>query len=117
MDEDGHADLPEETPLTNEHECIRITRLVVWGMYCPNCATRIHRSLVAVEGVIEVHVDHTVGMAEVVFNSNLTAIPALIDAVVRAGGDGRHTFGATISHTPLSGMCQRVQNWLQRSTR
>ncbi len=114
MAEDCHADPLAKTPPTDEQACIRIVRLVVWGMYCPNCGTRIHRSLVAVEGVIEVHVDHTVGMVEVAFNSDLTNISALIDAVVRAGGDGRHTFGATVSHTPLSGMCQRLQNWRQR---
>jgi copper chaperone CopZ len=117
MDEDGHADPPEKTQPTDEQAGIRIARLVVWGMYCPNCGTRIHSSLLAVKGVLEVHVDHTVGMVEAAFNSDLTNIPALIDAVVRAGGDGRHTFGATISHTPLSGMCQRVQNWLGRHAR
>ena len=117
MDEDGHADPPEKTQPTDEQACIRITRLVVWGMYCPNCATRIHRCLVALNGVIEAQVDHTVGMVEVAFNSDLTNISALINAVVRAGGDGRHTFGATVSHTPLSGRCQRVQNWPGRQAR
>jgi copper chaperone CopZ len=108
MDEGCHADPPEETSLANEQACIRIARLVVWGMYCPNCGTRIHSRLIAVNGVIEVRVDHTVGMVEVVFDSRLTNISALIDAVVRAGGDGRHTFGATVSHIPLSGMCHQA---------
>lgn len=113
MDEDGYADPPEQTPPNDDQACLRITRLVVWGMYCPNCATRVHCSLVALNGVIEAHVDHTVGMVEVVFNSNLTTTAALINAVVRAGGDGRHEFGATVTHTPLSGLCQRAQNWLK----
>jgi copper chaperone CopZ len=113
MDEDCHADPPEKTPPTDEQACIRMTRLVVWGMYCPGCGTRIHRRLVAVKGVLEVYVDHAVGMVEVVFNSNLTTTAALVDAVVRAGGDGRHTFGATVSNTLLSGTC--LQNWQQKN--
>jgi hypothetical protein len=64
MDEDCHADPPEKTPPTDEQACIRMTRLVVWGMYCPGCGTRIHRRLVAVKGVLEVYVDHAVIMNE-----------------------------------------------------
>jgi copper chaperone CopZ len=108
MDEDCHADPPEKAPPTDEQACIRITRLVVWGMYCPGCGTRIHGRLVAVKGVLEVYVDHAVGMVEVVFNSNLTTTAALIEAVVRAGGDGRHTFGATVSDILPSGMCHQA---------
>lgn len=111
MEEDCHAAPPERIPPTDEQACIRIVRLVVWGMYCPGCGTRIHGRLVAVKGVLEVQVDHTIGMVEVAFNSDLTNISALINAVVRAGGDGRHTFGATVSQTPLPDRCQRVQNW------
>lgn len=113
MEEDCHADPPERSPRTDEPACIRIVRLVVWGMYCPGCGTRIHGRLVAVKGVLEVRVDHTVGMVEVVFNSSLTTTAALIDAVVRAGGDGRHMFGATVSNTLQSGTC--LQNWQQRN--
>jgi copper chaperone CopZ len=113
MDEDCHADPPENTLPAAEQACIRIVRLVVWGMYCPGCGTRIHGRLAAVKGVLEVYVDHTIGIVEVVFNSNLTTTVALIDAVVRAGDDGRHTFGASVSNTLLSGTC--LQNWRQRN--
>ncbi|CAG0984441.1 hypothetical protein ANRL4_02079 [Anaerolineae bacterium] len=117
MQEDCHSDPPKKSPPTDEQACIRITRLVVWGMYCPGCGARIHSYLVAVQGVLEVHVDHTVGMVEVAFNSHLTNISALINAVVRAGGDGQHTFGAAVSQTLLPGRCQGIQNWHQRNVR
>jgi copper chaperone CopZ len=61
-------------------------------MGCPNCAARVRNSLISLKGVVDAEVDHTIGMAEVVFNPSLTAIPALIEAVARAGGDGRHEY-------------------------
>ena len=114
MIEDDHADVHDETPPTDPDGCIRITRLVVWGMYCPNCATRIHRSLVALKGVLEVRADHTVGVVEVVFDSRLTCVPEMINAERRAGGDGRHEFGAVATHIPFSGLPLQTQGWLRR---
>ena len=113
MTQDDRVEPPQYTLSTDVHNIIRVTRLVVWGMYCPGCGARIHSRLVAVKGVLEVYVDHAVGMVEVVFNSNLTTTAALIDAVVRAGDDGRHTFGATVSNTLLSDTF--LQDWRQRN--
>ena len=112
--EDDHTDVPEGTPPTDPDECIRIARLVVWGMYCPNCATRIHRSLIALKGIIEVRADHTIGTVEVVFDSRLATVPEMISAVKRAGGDGRHEFGAAVTHLPFSGLPSQTQSWLRR---
>ena len=39
-------------------------------------------------------VDDPIEMAEVVFNPSRAATPALIEAVARAGGDGRHEYRA-----------------------
>ncbi len=96
-------DSGEETPRAEIQRCVRTTRLVVWGMVCPNCATRIHGYLIACVGVMEVHADHTVGMVQVVYNADLITIPDLINAVVRAGSDGWHTYGASVSHVLPSG--------------
>ena len=95
-----------------DQRCICVTRLVIWGMVCPNCATRIFSRLIALNGVIEAHVDHGVSMAEVVFDGRLTDIPTLIHAIAQAG-DGRHTYGAAMTHVPPSGLSRRMQAWIR----
>ena len=65
-------------------------------MGCPNCAARVRNSLIALTGVVEAYVDHTAGMAQVNFNPNLTNLPALVEAVAQAGGDGRHEYRAQL---------------------
>ena len=94
MDENCHVELLQKTATAEEQQTTTSALLAVWGMGCPNCAARVRNSLLALHGVINAEVDHTIGMAEVVFNPSLTAIPALIEAVTRAGGDGRHEYRA-----------------------
>jgi copper chaperone CopZ len=69
-------------------------RLAVWGMNCPNCAARVRNRLIAVNGVVEAQVDYMSGIARVLFNPELVTPPALVEAVVRAGGDGQHEYVA-----------------------
>jgi copper chaperone CopZ len=94
MDENCHVAPLQKTATAEEQQTTTSALLAVWGMGCPNCAARVRNSLLALKGVVDAEVDHTIGMAEVVFNPNLTAIPALIEAVARAGGDGRHEYRA-----------------------
>jgi copper chaperone CopZ len=94
MDENCHVEPLQKTATAEEQQTTTSALLAVWGMGCPNCAARVRNSLLAVHGVIDAKVDHNIGMADVVFNPSLTAIPALIDAVARAGGDGRHEYRA-----------------------
>jgi copper chaperone CopZ len=94
MDENCHVEPLQKTATSEEQQTTTSALLAVWGMGCPNCAARVRNSLLALHGVNNAEVDHTIGMAEVVFNPNLTAIPALIEAVARAGGDGRHEYRA-----------------------
>jgi len=108
VDEACSVDPSGDARFDIDRRCICVTRLVIWGMICPNCATRIYSRLIALDGVIEAHVDHAVGMAEVAFDSDLTSIPAMIDAVVHAGGS-RHTYGAVVTDVPPSGLWRRVQ--------
>ncbi|HET7091104.1 MAG TPA: heavy-metal-associated domain-containing protein [Anaerolineae bacterium] len=103
------VDSPAKMPSADERRCVRATRLVVWGMVCPNCATRIHGCLAALAGVVEVQVDHNVGMAYVTYDVTLITVPALIDAVQRAGSDRWHTYGATESDVPYSGLRRHTQ--------
>jgi len=94
MDENCHVELLQKTATAEEQQTTTSALLAVWGMGCPNCAARVRNSLISLKGVVDAEVDHTIGMAEVVFNPSLTAIPALIEAVTRAGGDGRHEYRA-----------------------
>ncbi|MBM2848780.1 MAG: heavy metal translocating P-type ATPase [Anaerolineales bacterium] len=94
MDENCHVEPLQKTATAEEQQTTTSALLAVWGMGCPNCAARVRNSLISLKGVVDAEVDHTIGMAEVVFNPSLTAIPALIEAVARAGGDGRHEYRA-----------------------
>src|SRR3990170_550338 len=109
MSEASLIDSSAKMPSASERQCVRATRLVVWGMVCPNCATRIHGCLAALAGVVEVQVEHNVGMAYVTYDVTLTTVSALIDAVRRAGYDGWHTYGATETDVPCSGLRRHTQ--------
>ena len=96
MDENCHVEPLQKTATAEEQQTTTSALLAVWGMGCPNCAARVRNSLLSLKGVVDAEVDHTIGMAEVVFNPNLTTTPALIEAVARAGGDGRHEYRARL---------------------
>jgi copper chaperone CopZ len=96
VNDDCHVDPLQKTATPEERQHLSTTALAVWGMGCPNCAARVRNSLLSLNGVVEAYVDHTAGLAQVNFNPNLTNIPALVAAVARAGGDGRHEYRATL---------------------
>jgi len=50
-----------------------------------------------VHGVVDAVVDHTSGRALVAFNPRIASTAQLVDAVARAGGDGRHEYRAVIA--------------------
>jgi Cd2+/Zn2+-exporting ATPase/Cu+-exporting ATPase len=92
MNENCHVERLDKTPLPDELRETTAVALAVSGMGCPNCAMRVHNSLLGVHGVNRAKVDHANGVALVVFNPTLTDVPALGQAVVLAGGDGRHEY-------------------------
>jgi len=96
MDENCHVDPIQKTATSDERQTVTTAVLAVRGMGCPNCAARVRNSLIALTGVVEADVDHTAGMAQVNFNPNLTNLAALVEAVARAGGDGRHEYRAQL---------------------
>lgn len=96
MNDNCHVDPIEKIATGEEREMVKKTSLTVRGMGCPNCAMRVHNSLVALKGVINAYVDHTTGTAEVEFNPHMVAIPALVGAVAEAGNDGRHAYSAVL---------------------
>lgn len=70
--------------------------LAVWGMGCPNCATRVRNSLLSVEGVIGVDVYLNMAMAEVRYDGRRVLPQALVNAVSSAGNDDRHEYRAQL---------------------
>jgi copper chaperone CopZ len=70
--------------------------LSISGMGCMSCANRVRNSLLLLLGVVEAQVDHVKGVAQVVFNPRLTNLDEMFQAVVRAGGDGRHNYSARL---------------------
>ena len=94
MSEHCHVEPVQKLATVEELAASATAVLMVSGMGCPNCAARVRNSLLSISGATEAYVDHTLGLAKVVFNPTLTTTSALIDAVARAGGDGRHAYRA-----------------------
>ena len=70
--------------------------LAIWGMGCPNCATRVRNSLLSLEGVYGVDVYLNMALAEVRYDSQNVSVNVLVEAVARAGNDGRHEYRAQL---------------------
>lgn len=96
MDDNCHVERLEKTASAEERQKVDQALLAVWGMGCPNCANRVRNSLLSLNGVLDASVDHRAGMAQVSFNPTMVSPEALVSAVSRAGGDGRHEYGAQV---------------------
>jgi len=94
MDENCHVEPLQKIATVEEQQATALIMLGVQGMGCPNCAARVRNSLLRLKGVTEADVDHLTGTADVEFNPNLVAVPALLEAVAQAGNDGRHQYRA-----------------------
>ena len=62
--------------------------------FCTRACLR--NSLIRQKGVLDAHVDHLRGEAKVVFNPDLVTVADLLEAVKRAGDDGRHEYRAVL---------------------
>lgn len=94
MSEHCHVEPVQKIASDEELAACTTATLLVSGLGCPNCAARVRNGLLSINGAIEAHVDHTLGIVKVMFNPDLTTISALIDAVAQAGRDGRHEYRA-----------------------
>ena len=70
--------------------------LVVWGMGCENCVTRVRNSLQTLDGVFGVDVYLNMAVAEVSYNQEKISAHQLVEAVSTAGNDGRHQYRAEL---------------------
>ena len=77
----------------------RVT-LIVEGMGCNNCATRVRNSLLALENVYGVDVYLNMGLAEISYDSKKVSTDQLIASVSKAGNDGRHEYRAELVASP-----------------
>ena len=96
MDENCYVEPIQKNATAEERQKIEKALFVVWGMGCPNCAARVLNSLLLLNGVVNAYVDHTAGVAGVIYNPELATVEMLISAVARAGNDGRHEYGARL---------------------
>ena len=65
-------------------------------MGCENCATRVRNSLLTLAGVYGVDVYLNMALAEVRYDSQKVSAENLVEAVSRAGNDGRHEYRAQL---------------------
>ena len=96
MDTHCRVEPVEKTPTAEELSTQSEVVLVVYGMGCPRCEQRVRNSLLLMSGVVDALVDHVAGMAKIVFNPQMTTIKDILDAVERAGNDGRHNYCAAL---------------------
>ncbi len=91
----GVEPIEKRTTIEEREESKQIS-FAVSGMSCMSCANRVRNSLLLLIGVVEAQVDHVRGISQVVFNPRLTNPSEMFQAVVRAGGDGRHNYSARL---------------------
>lgn len=73
-----------------------IAHLSLAGLGCPNCATRVHNGLLALDGVIDANVGLSPQRAVVTFDPGRTLPEQLTEAVHWAGAASRHRYHAEI---------------------
>ena len=101
MHENCHVEPLQKTATPVEQQSITSALLAVEGLGCPNCAARVRNSLLTLTGVVEAQVLLERALVDVTYNPHLADIPALVNAVAQAGGDGRHEYSAHVISGPI----------------
>lgn len=97
MDENCYVEpVFKNTDSSDQLQKAEIATLAVWGMGCENCATRVRNSLLSLDGVLGVDVYLNMALAEVRYDNRNVSVNVLVDAVSRAGNDGRHEYRAEV---------------------
>jgi len=100
MPDHCHVDPVNKEIQAEERQGASTVGLAVAGMGCPNCAMRVRNSLLRLDGVLEAEVDHLAGRATIFYRPERTSVSAMMEAVRRAGGDGRHEYWAMPLSSP-----------------
>ena len=96
MDENCYVEPIYKTASPDQIQNADNATLAVWGMGCENCVTRVRNSLLSLDGVYGVDVYLNMALAEVSYDSRRISANELVDAVSRAGNDGRHKYRAEL---------------------
>lgn len=97
MDENCYVEpIYKDVVSTDQLQKADTATLVVWGMGCENCATRVRNSLLTLDGVFGVDVYLNMAVAEVSYNQEKISAHQLVEAVSAAGNDGRHQYRAEL---------------------
>lgn len=96
MDENCYVEPIYKTASADQIQKADIATLAVWGMGCENCVTRVRNRLLSLEGVFGVDVYLNMALAEVRYDRNKISAMELVNAVSRAGNDGRHHYRAEL---------------------
>ena len=97
MDENCYVEpIDKNSVSADQLQMAEMATLVVWGMGCENCVTRVRNSLLSLDGVYVVDVYLNMALADVRYDSKKIGANALVDAVSRAGNDGRHQYRAEL---------------------
>ena len=100
MDENCYVEpIYKDAASSDQLQKAEIATLAVWGMGCENCVTRVRNSLLCLDGVYGVDIYLNMALAEVKYDANLISATELVNAVSRAGNDGRHHYGAELLAT------------------
>ena len=96
MDENCHVEPINKTASIDQIRKADNALLAIWGMGCENCVARVRNSLLSLDGVYAVDVYLNIAMAEVRYDGNKVSTKTLVEAVSRAGNDGRHEYRAEL---------------------
>lgn len=70
--------------------------MIVSGMGCPRCVTRVSNGLLALDEVFLVDIQLTTGMAAAAYDPQRLTPEDLTRAVADAGNDGKHQYWAEV---------------------
>ena len=96
MDENCYVEPIYKNSTTDQIRNGENALLRIWGMGCENCVTRVRNSLLSLDGVYGVDVYLNMATAEVSYDSKKVSADVLVNAVARAGNDGRHEYRAEL---------------------
>ncbi|QKY69854.1 cation transporter [Lentibacillus sp. CBA3610] len=68
---------------------IETVYLDVRGMHCVNCPAKVEKSLLKMEGIIEVNVSWELEKGSVTFDRNLVCISAIIERINKMGFEAK----------------------------
>jgi copper chaperone CopZ len=108
--QDGHLDPLEKSLDYAAPSNATAVYLSVWGMSCPSCALRVHKTLLSLDGVLTARVFLEQGITAAFYNPECLNLDDLIKAVVGIGSNGRHCYRVELISQMSVAHAQRLIN-------